>query len=406
MYVPRGLAPALTTAQLERLRAHKYVSSGRSVIEPAFQLLWNWQVTLVPAYIHPNLLTLAGGMLLLSGLSTFIYHSPDMRQDIPAWCYLYNALCVFLYQSLDAIDGKHARKTGTSSVIGEIWDHGIDSLAAGALAVEFGMILKLGNIANLAFICILISMFSFFLSHWENYCTGLMQFGKFDVTETLAIFIICNLITAIFGQELWEFQVSNLFRLNELIILLLTLILTQNAIYKMYKIFSKKGNGPNGTTLAETSILTPVFPVLLMTVLYVCVFIKSKSKHDIRAKFFAYHMIFTVAYSKITTRLVVAAMSKSEFHFIESEFTVPAILFFNQYFGYLIPEHLSLIYLALLISIADFACYFIAITLVVSRNFNIPVLTVPQSNSRPEDKRPQNISTTNSTAAQNASKVS
>ena len=48
----------------------------------------------------------------------------------------------------------------------------------GALAVEFGMILKLGNIANLAFICILISMFSFFLSHWENYCTGLMQFGK------------------------------------------------------------------------------------------------------------------------------------------------------------------------------------------------------------------------------------
>ena len=67
----------------------------------------------------------------------------------------------------------------------------------------------------------------------------------------------------------------------------------------------------------------------------------------------------------------VAAMSKSEFHFIESEFTVPAILFFNQYFGYLIPEHLSLIYLALLISIADFACYFIAITLVVSRNFNI-----------------------------------
>ena len=82
MYVPRGLAPALTTAQLERLRAHKYVSSGRSVIEPAFQLLWNWQVTLVPAYIHPNLLTLAGGMLLLSGLSTFIYHSPDMRQDV------------------------------------------------------------------------------------------------------------------------------------------------------------------------------------------------------------------------------------------------------------------------------------------------------------------------------------
>ena len=36
-------------------------------------------------------------------------------------------------QSLDAIDGKQARRTGTSSPLGELFDHGCDSLSTGSL---------------------------------------------------------------------------------------------------------------------------------------------------------------------------------------------------------------------------------------------------------------------------------
>ena len=31
---------------------------------------------------------------------------------------------LFIYQSLDAIDGKQARRTGSSSPLGEVFDHG------------------------------------------------------------------------------------------------------------------------------------------------------------------------------------------------------------------------------------------------------------------------------------------
>lgn len=31
---------------------------------------------------------------------------------------------LFIYQSLDAIDGKQARRTGASSPLGEVFDHG------------------------------------------------------------------------------------------------------------------------------------------------------------------------------------------------------------------------------------------------------------------------------------------
>ena len=35
---------------------------------------------------------------------------------------------LFMYQTMDNIDGKQARRTGTSSGLGELFDHGIDSL--------------------------------------------------------------------------------------------------------------------------------------------------------------------------------------------------------------------------------------------------------------------------------------
>ena len=48
---------------------------------------------------------------------------------VPQWACLLCALGLFIYQSLDAIDGKQARRTGTSTPLGELFDHGCDSLS-------------------------------------------------------------------------------------------------------------------------------------------------------------------------------------------------------------------------------------------------------------------------------------
>lgn len=40
---------------------------------------------------------------------------------------------MFIYQSLDAIDGKQARRTNSQSPLGELFDHGCDSVSAGKL---------------------------------------------------------------------------------------------------------------------------------------------------------------------------------------------------------------------------------------------------------------------------------
>jgi ethanolaminephosphotransferase len=44
-------------------------------------------------------------------------------------------LGLFLYQTLDAIDGKQARRTGSSSPLGELFDHGCDAVSTSMLVI-------------------------------------------------------------------------------------------------------------------------------------------------------------------------------------------------------------------------------------------------------------------------------
>jgi phosphatidylglycerophosphate synthase len=55
----------------------------------------------------------------------FSYHQS------PRWAALMCAAGIFIYQTLDAIDGKQARRTNSSSPLGELFDHGCDSLSTG-----------------------------------------------------------------------------------------------------------------------------------------------------------------------------------------------------------------------------------------------------------------------------------
>lgn len=107
---------------------------------------WEFVITLCPMWIAPNLITLIGlviNLITVLVLSSFSYSAtgpvsfgpfpspwPFVFQA-PSWAYLQAALGLFFYQTLDAIDGKQARRTGSSSPLGELFDHGCDSMTQG-----------------------------------------------------------------------------------------------------------------------------------------------------------------------------------------------------------------------------------------------------------------------------------
>lgn len=50
--------------------------------------------------------------------------------QIPRWVFIIAGINVFVAYTLDGIDGKHARRTGTSTPLGELFDHGLDSYSS------------------------------------------------------------------------------------------------------------------------------------------------------------------------------------------------------------------------------------------------------------------------------------
>lgn len=48
-------------------------------------------------------------------------------ETAPAWVYAIGGISVVIYANLDSIDGKQARRTGSSSPLGQLFDHGIDA---------------------------------------------------------------------------------------------------------------------------------------------------------------------------------------------------------------------------------------------------------------------------------------
>jgi ethanolaminephosphotransferase len=81
----------------------------------------------VPVNIAPNLITFVGFLLTVFNyilISFYDYYfrvanDPDDNAQIPQWVFIVAGINVFIAYTLDGIDGKHARRTGTSSPLGE-----------------------------------------------------------------------------------------------------------------------------------------------------------------------------------------------------------------------------------------------------------------------------------------------
>lgn len=71
----------------------------------------------------------------------FALYGIDFYGPVPAWwCYL-EAASYLIYRVLDEMDGKQARKTGNSSPLGLLFDHGCDSYTTALMTLMFMKIL-------------------------------------------------------------------------------------------------------------------------------------------------------------------------------------------------------------------------------------------------------------------------
>ena len=116
---------------------------------------------------------------------------------------------------MDNIDGKQARRTGTSSGLGELFDHGIDSLNCTLASLCETAAMAFGPTKTGAF-TVLIPTLPMFFSTWETYHTHTLYLGAFNgPTEGLIIACLLMVISGYYGPQIWQHRISDVFGYSE-----------------------------------------------------------------------------------------------------------------------------------------------------------------------------------------------
>ncbi|KAF6117992.1 choline phosphotransferase 1 [Phyllostomus discolor] len=131
------------------------------------------------------------------------------------------------------------------------------------------------------------------------------------------------------------------------------------------------GVGKNGSTIAGTSVLSPGLHIGIIIILAVMIYKKSATnvfeKHPC-----LYTLMFGCVFAKVSQKLVIAHMTKSELYLQDTVFFGPGLLFLDQYFNNFVDEYVVL-WIAMVISSFDMMMYFSALCLQISRHLHLSI---------------------------------
>ncbi|KAL3128626.1 putative ethanolaminephosphotransferase [Cryptosporidium hominis] len=129
---------------LKNIKEYSYKSGGVTFLDYAMNPFWEFFAYQIPECISPNLLTIFGFLCSLIAMLLTMMTCPMLDSAIPLNLSLFISLLLFLYQTFDAADGKHARRLKISSPLGQLLDHGLDSYTTIFFSTIFCACCKMG----------------------------------------------------------------------------------------------------------------------------------------------------------------------------------------------------------------------------------------------------------------------
>lgn len=132
------------------------------------------------------------------------------HKHVPGWVWIVVGILNFVAYTLDGVDGKQARRTNSSTPLGELFDHGLDSWSCVYFVVTVYSIFGRGSSGVSVFVLYLllwVVLFSFILSHWEKYNTGVLFLPwGYDISQVVSMCFNLNFQHCIyFGGKFLSF---------------------------------------------------------------------------------------------------------------------------------------------------------------------------------------------------------
>lgn len=197
-----GLLSVLSPEGLEHVATHKYVPGKYTPLDNLLNGFWLGIAESLPMWLAPNLVTLLGFLPMVTSYALAWHYSPFFSEAPSRELALFTAFATWVYQTLDAVDGKQARRTGSSTPLGQLFDHGCDCMAClSHHSVASMALLPGGSVSMVAGLAALQT--AFFFAQWQEYHTGVLRtsFGPVGVTETQFGLIFVALSVGIVGPD-------------------------------------------------------------------------------------------------------------------------------------------------------------------------------------------------------------
>lgn len=119
---------------------------------------------------------------------------------------LFFGVCVFVYYTIDNLDGKQARRTKSSTPLGMCMDHGCDVLGVSFISLGVARMALIDDNITLLFTAQIGVLGTFWLSVWAQYHSqGVLLLGKVNaVDDGIPAVAFMGIASYIFGQQIWD----------------------------------------------------------------------------------------------------------------------------------------------------------------------------------------------------------
>ena len=263
----------LSPENLENLKNFKYKSSDDSILyNKCMSPCLNKLVMYIPTFIAPNLITAMSLCFnMFAALISYLDGGFDFSHKLNRiTCFVIGSFQL-LYQLLDNIDGKQARRTGNSTPFGMLMDHGCDVFTNIFTAYNLSKLLLVGNDDFFSFSVYFGLILGFYIMTLEEYKLGEMHFPAINGTDEGNFFIfLLGIALGITGQDWLEYTLNEKYSIT--IGKLMGLGVTLGGLSCVFNIFlhtyQQKGAKESAKILLDA---LPFYGVIFMPLAYIIV---------------------------------------------------------------------------------------------------------------------------------------
>ena len=234
----------LTLENLETIKNFKYVGKDNSIFYACFlSPCLNFLINFVPTNLAPNVITLASfACNILSFYVTYLEVGNDYEMELSRNTCLMQAIIHFSYLALDNLDGKQARKTGTSSAYGMLLDHGCDVFTNIIVCFNMSHLLMLGDSDFFSPLYFMALLPGFYTLTYQEYVFGELTLGYCNGADEGNVLVsLFSFFGFLFGSDIYSREIMG-FTLGRLIAFM-TFILSMltTVVASLLKILRKAG---------------------------------------------------------------------------------------------------------------------------------------------------------------------